>query len=166
MRTIYIETSIISYLAGRPSHDLLIAACQQSTRDWWDEHRLRFSLYTSQLVVAESARGDPEVARRRLDYLRGIPELHITSEIRGVAESLLKQGALPQKAQADALHIAVAAVHHIDLLLTWNCRHIDNPVTKPVVRSVCAVAGFPCPEICTPIQLIEAITNEEEQEEE
>jgi hypothetical protein len=92
MRTIYIETSIISYWAGRPRHDLLIAACQQSTRDWWDDDRLRFNLYTSQLVVAEAGRGDPETARKRLDYLRGIPELHITSEIRGVAESLVKQG--------------------------------------------------------------------------
>ena len=65
-------------------------------------------------------------------------------------------------ARADALHIALAAIHHVDLLLTWNCRHIDNPVTKPVVRSVCAVVGFPCPEICTPMQLWEAITDEEE----
>lgn len=74
----------------------------------------------------------------------------------------MEQGALPQKAQADALHIAVAAVHHMDLLLTWNCRHIDNPVTKPVVRSICATMGFSCPEICTPLQLLEAMIDEKE----
>ena len=162
MRTVYVETSIVSYLAGRPSHDLLIAACQQSTRDWWDECRWRFDLCTSQLAIAEAGRGDLDTARRRLDYLKGIPELHITPEIRDVAKALVTQRALPSRAEADALHIAIAAVHHVDLLLTWNCRHIDNPVTKPVIRSVCAAAGFPCPEICTPIQLLEAMANEEE----
>jgi predicted nucleic acid-binding protein len=162
MQTMYIETSIVSYLAGKPSHDLLVAAWQQSTRDWWEGHRSRFRLHISELVIAEAKRGDSEVARKRLDYLKGIPELHITSEARDLAKALVEQGALPQKAQADALHIAVAAVHHTDLLLTWNCRHIDNPVTKPVVRSVCAAIGFPCPEICTPIQLLEAIVDEEE----
>jgi len=162
MRTVYIETSIVSYLASKPSHDLLIAACQQSTHDWWEGYRSRFRLHTSELVVAEAKRGDSEVARRRLDSLKGIPELHITPEGRDVAVALLEQGALPQKAQADALHIAIAAVHHMDLLLTWNCRHIDNPVTKPIVRSVCAAIGFPCPEICTPIELLEATVHEEE----
>lgn len=162
MRTAYIETSVISYLVGRPSHDLLIAACQQATHDWWEVQRHRFDLYTSQLVLAEAGRGDPEAAEQRLNYLRGIAELHITSETRELAGALVEQGALPSQARADALHIAVAAVHHIDLLLTWNCRHIDNPVMKPIVRSVCATVGFPCPEICTPIQLLEAIPNEQE----
>ncbi len=162
MRTVYIETSVVSYLAGKPSHDLLIAACQQATRDWWEAYRHRFDLYTSQLVIAEAGRGDPEAAKQRLNYLRGIAELHITSEMRDVARALVEQGALPSEAHADALHIAVAAIHHVDLLLTWNCRHIDNPVTKPVIRSVCAAVGFSCPEICTPIQLLEAITDEEE----
>jgi len=143
---------------------LLIAACQRSTRDWWETCRSLFSLHISELVVAEARRGDCETAGKRLDYLRGIPELHVTPESRDVAKALVEQGALPQKAQTDALHIAVAAVHHMDLLLTWNCRHIDNPVTKPIVRSVCAVIGFPCPEICTPIQLLEAIVDEEERD--
>ena len=162
MRTVYIETSVVSYLTSRSSHDLLIAACQQATRDWWDGYRSRFRLHTSELVIAEAGRGDSETAKRRLDYLRGIPELRLTPESRDIAKALVEQGALPQKAQADALHIAVAAVHHMDLLLTWNCRHIDNPVTKPVVRSICATMGFSCPEICTPIQLLEAIIDEEE----
>jgi predicted nucleic acid-binding protein len=162
MRTVSIETSVISYLTGRPSHDLLIAACQQSTRDWWEGCRSRFHLHTSELVIAEARRGDVEIAGKRLDCLRGIPELHVTAESRDLAKALVERGALPQKAQTDALHIAVAAVHHMDLLLTWNCRHIDNPVTKPTVRSVCAVIGYPCPEVCTPIQLLEAIVDEKE----
>jgi len=162
MQTVYIETSVVSYLASRPSHDLLIAACQEATRDWWDGYRSRFHLHTSELVVVEAGRGDPETAKRRLNYLHGIPELHLTPEGRDLAKALVEQDAVPRRAQADALHIAVAAVHNMDFLLTWNCRHIDNPVTKPVVRSVCAAIGFACPEICTPLQLLEAMIDEKE----
>ena len=160
-KTLYVETSIVSYLAGRASRDLLIAACQQATRDWWQDQRERYDLFTSQLVVAEAAAGDPESAKRRLAYLEGIPELLVTAEVRDLARALVTQGALPPKAGADALHIAVAAVHRMDLLLTWNCRHIDNPATKPMVRSVCLAAGYSCPEICTPIEILEAASDEE-----
>jgi predicted nucleic acid-binding protein len=159
--TVYIDTSIVSYLAGRPSRDLLIAACQQATRDWWQDQRKRYTLFTSQLVIAEAAGGEPEAAQKRLAYLEGIPKLVLTTEVRELARALVERGALPPKAEADALHIAVAAVHHVDLLLTWNCRHIDNPSTKPMVRSVCMSAGYPCPEICTPIEVLEAPSDEE-----
>ena len=161
MQTVYIETSVVSYLAGKPSGDYLVAACQQATHAWWTHHRHGYELYTSPLVVTEARRGDPEASEKRLSYLKGIPELRITSEIRDMAAALVEQGALPKKAGADALHIAAAAVHHIDLLLTWNCRHIDNPSTKPVVRSVCAAQGYVCPEMCTPIELLEAMNDEE-----
>ena len=161
VKTLYVETSIVSYLAGRASRDLLIAACQQATRDWWQDQRERYELFTSQLVVAEAAAGDPESAKRRLAYLEGIPELLVTTEVRDLARTLVTQGALPPKSEADALHIAVAAVHRMDLLLTWNCRHIDNPSTKPMVRSVCLSAGYSCPEICTPIEILEAASDEE-----
>ncbi len=140
-RTVYIETSIVSYLTARPSHDLLTAACQQATRDWWEKLRSGYELFTSELVVAEARRGDPGAAEKRLDTLRSIPELRITDEAKGLAKTLVIGRAVPRKAEADALHIAVAAVHEIDLLITWNCRHIDNPVAKPGVRFVCEKAG-------------------------
>ena len=113
MKTVYIETSILSYLTARPSRDLLAAAHQQITRTWWDFHRARFEVFVSQLVDEECRRGD-----------------------------------------ADAAHIALAAVHGMDYLLTWNCRHIDNAETKPIMRAVCAGHGYPCPEICTPEELM------------
>ncbi len=161
VKTLYVETSIVGYLAGKASRDLLIAACQQATRDWWQDQRERYELFTSQLVVAEAAAGDSESAKRRLAYLEGIPELLVTTEGRDLARALVTEDALPPKAAADALHIAVAAVHRMDLLLTWNCRHIDNPATKPMVRSVCLAAGYACPEICTPIEILEAASDEE-----
>jgi predicted nucleic acid-binding protein len=160
MQTIYVETSVISYLASKQSRDYLVAACQKATHDWWIHHRRGYELYTSELVVVEARRGAPEASEKRLSYLKGILELRITSETRDMASALVEEGALPKKAEADALHIAVAAVHHIDLLLTWNCRHIDNPSTKPIVRSVCTTQGYRCPEICTPIELLEAMNDE------
>ena len=154
MSSVYIETSVVSYLTGRPSPRLVTAAHQQITRDWWEFHRQRFELFVSPLVELEASRGNSEAAARRLAALRDLPSLALLPEAEGLAEQLLLQGALPAKAEDDAAHVAIAAVHGVDYLLTWNCRHIDNAETKPVIRSVCAVSGYPCPEICTPEELM------------
>ncbi len=153
--TIYIETSIISYLAAWPSPDLMTAACQQITTKWWQGYRKLYNVVTSALVVAESREGDPQIAKKRLDLLKGISALKTTEDAKELARALTQKGALPQKAQADALHIAIAAVYSADYLLTWNCRHIDNPETKPLVRKVCFSEGYTCPEICTPFEIME-----------
>ncbi len=151
---VYIENSVVSYLAARPSRNLVTAAWQRITADWWLARRNDFNLYISELVVAEAERGDPEAAAERLKYLQGIPEVPITREVRDLAEALVSEGALPAKAVADAFHIAAAAVNGIEYLLTWNCRHIDNAELKPLVRSVCAIHGYQCPETCTPQELM------------
>ena len=159
--SIYIETSIISYLAARLSPNLLIAASQQVTAEWWDKSRSNFALFVSELVITEARGGDPQEAARRLEQLRGIPELRISADARDLASTLIVEGAIPPKAGADALHVAIAAVHGIDFLLTWNCRHINNPVTKPRIRAVCAASGHTCPEICTPIEMVEVNQHEQ-----
>jgi len=154
--TIYIETSIISYLAAKPSSDLTTAACQHVTTTWWESSRRFYDVVTSALVVTESREGNTQMAKRRLDFLKGIPVLRTTEKAVDLARVLTEESAaLPRKAQADALHIAMAAVHNVDYLLTWNCRHIDNPATKPLIREVCASQGYVCPEICTPFEIME-----------
>ena len=153
-RRVYIETSVITYLVARPSRNILAAAWQQVTQEWWDEQRARFELFTSALVLAEAAQGDPAAAQRRRDTLQNIPDLEITEEVVALAKRLVNEGALPREATDDALHVAVAAVHGVDYLLTWNCRYLDNAERKPRVRSVCAAAGYRCPEICTPLELM------------
>ena len=158
--SVYIETSIVSYLAARPSANLLTAACQQVTADWWESKRHLYDLFTSELVIVEAKAGDVDAVGRRLDLLRGIAELTISDDVRRLAVAFIAQGALPDKAQADAIHIAVAAVHNVDYLLTWNCRHIGNPATKPAVRAVCTREGYRCPETCTPFEIMEAISDE------
>ncbi len=154
MKSVYIETSIVSYLTARPSPDVRAAAWQQLTVQWWEQEKPKYELFTSELVLAEPAAGDCEAAQRRLDSLKDIPGLAISDEAKLLAARLVADGAMPTHAEVDALHVATASVHAIDYLLTWNCRHIDNAATKPIVRSICAVAGYTCPEICTPLELL------------
>ncbi len=153
-QTVYIETTVFSYLTAHPSRNLVTAAWQQVTSEWWESRRDRFELYISELVVAEAERGDQDAAERRLAQLQGIPELSVTEETISFAEKLIVEGALPPKAADDAMHIALVAVHCIDYLLTWNCRHIDNAEMKPLIRKVCADSGYMYPEICTPQELM------------
>ena len=154
MKTVYIETSIVSYLTARPARDLLAAAWQNATSRWWETQRQRFELCTSQLVVDESSSGNAEAAGRRLAALAKTPHLPMPDPVTELASILLAEGALPEKAIDDAVHVAVCAYHCVDYLLTWNCRHIDNAEMKPLMRSVCAAHGHKCPEICTPLELM------------
>jgi hypothetical protein len=160
MKSIYIETSIPSYLTGRPSRDLRTAAWQQITVQWWEEAREHYELFTSELVISEASEGRPEAAQRRLDSLRSVTELVVDPEMESLAAKLIAEGGFPAPAEVDALHVAIAAVQGIDLFLTWNCRHINNAETKPIVRSICAIAGYTCPEICTPQELLPEDANE------
>jgi len=153
-KSVYIETSVISYLTARPSSDLLASAWQKATVDWWETRRNRFELYTSDLVLEEAARGQTEAAARRLESLAGIPILALSEEVRSLSKALLREGALPGKALDDSLHIAVAAVYGNDYLLTWNFRHLDNAEMKPLIRNICFKNGHACPEICTPQELM------------
>ena len=155
-KTVYIETSIVSYLTARPTSDLLAAAWQKTTVDWWDTQRNRFDLYTSDVTVEEAGRGNLEAAAQRLEALSGIPILPITEAVVALSKELLQGKALPSKALDDSLHMAISAVHGVDYLLTWNFRHLDNAETKPIIRSVCSIHGYTSPEICTPQELIGA----------
>lgn len=158
-KTVYIETSIISYLTARPSSNLLAAAWQKASIDWWDTRRARFDLFASEIVLEEAGRGDDMAVARRLQTLVGIPLLAMTDEVLALAEALIEAGAIPRKAIGDSLHIAVSAVHGVDYLLTWNYRHIDNAETKPIIRRICLTKGYGYPEICTPHELMGVYEN-------
>jgi hypothetical protein len=151
---LYIETTIPSYLVARTSRELIIAGHQQSTRYWWTKDRSRFDCYISRLVLDEAAAGDPDAAGERLQVLAGIPELPATEHALNLATALVAEGAIPEKARTDAAHIAIAAVHHMDFIVTWNFRHIANAEKEPHIRKVCHIHGWPCPVICSPEQLM------------
>ena len=158
-KTVYIETSIVSYLTARPSRDLLAAAWQQVTIDWWDTQRDRFELYASDIVLEEAGKGDDIAAARRLKALDEIPLLAITNEVLSFSEKIIIAGAIPKSAIGDSLHVALSAVHGIDYLLTWNYRHIDNAETKPQIRMICQENKYVYPEICTPQELMGVYEN-------
>ena len=151
--TVYIETSIVSYLTAWRSRDLVRAAHQQVTRDWWAA-RGSFELFTSQFVLDEAAAGDEGQAASRLAALENAVLLEVTEDGIGLAENLVASGALPPKARVDALHIAMAAVHGMDYLLTWNCKHIANASLRGRIEDLCRAAGFEPPIICTPLELV------------
>jgi hypothetical protein len=151
---VYIETSVISYLTARPSRDLITAAHQQLTLDWWENRRLHFDLYISQLVVREASAGDEDAAKRRLNVIEIIPLLELNERSLALARSLIEEGPLPEKASEDALHIAVATVHGMDFLLTWNCKHIANAEMRNLITEVCRSYGYEPPITCTPEELL------------
>ncbi len=157
MQSIYIETTIPSYLTARNNPDLRVAAWQQITLQWWNEERVKYDIFISELVTAEASKGNYQAARRRLKSLENIAELAIDVDMRELANALMRGGGIPESSETDALHIAIAAVHQVDYLLTWNCRHINNAVTKPMVRRLCQEAGHICPEICTPLELLSEV---------
>ena len=148
----YVETSIVSYLTAVPSRDLVLAAHQQITRDWW-AGRGAFDLYISQFVLDEAAAGDAKAAARRMEVLRDTTLLDVTDEAAALARELLTGRAMPSKAQVDAFHVAVATVHGMDYLLSWNCAHIANATMRGTIETICRAAGFVPPVICTPLEL-------------
>ena len=150
---IYLETTIISYLAARPSKDLITAAHQQVTRDWWQNRRRDFDLFSSQLVTQESSAGDTAVAQTRLQLLSDISLVQVNVDCVSLARALVEKGPIPEKATVDALHIAIATVHGMDYLLTWNCKHIANAEMQTAVSRIYRSVGYEPPVICTPEEL-------------
>jgi hypothetical protein len=151
---VYIETSIPSYLTARRSRDLITAANQELTQEWWETRKDDFDFVISEFVSREAAAGDPNAAQNRLAAIAGIPELDITDEVGQLAQILIEKVPLPEKAQLDAFHIAVATIHGIDYLLTWNCTHINNAELRPRIEALCRLQGYEPPIICTPQELL------------
>lgn len=150
---IYVETTIPSYLCARPSNIVTIAGKQEVTRQWWEEQRHRFDLYISQFVIDEAERGDPDLSRLRLACLEGIPLLAVDEGVGLITDAILSSSLIPKKAATDAAHIAVAARHGMDYLVTWNCRHIANAEIISRMTGVLAGSGYSVPVICTPDEL-------------
>ncbi len=152
--TVYIETSVIGYLTARSTKNLIIAANIEMTRDWWEGRRHLFELYISQVVVAEVARGDGEMAAKRLECIADLPLLEVTEAVDDLAAAFMARSNLPAKAGDDAIHIAIATVHRLNYLLTWNCKHIANAQIQTKLMDICADFGYRLPIICTPYELM------------
>ncbi len=151
---IYIESTIPSYIVARPARDLLQAARQQITRDWWDLRSSHHALFASQIVLDEIVGGEVAMAHKRLDLMANIPLLDLTDEARSLTQVVLGSGLLPPRADRDAAHIALATVHEMDILLSWNCRHIANAAIQRGLRQLVESSGLALPVLCTPEEII------------
>ena len=152
--SVYIETTIVSYLTAWPSQDVVRLAQEILTRHWWANARDHFELWTSELVLQEAARGDPKAAADRLAALAGLPLVSINAEVSALAQHMALALKLPKRAGADAVHLAAAVIHRNSFLLTWNCRHLANAVLADKIQKVCESHGHKSPRIVTPQQLM------------
>ncbi len=152
---VYVETSVISYLTARPSRDLIVAANQQITNDWWESRKGAFDVFISRLVEREAGEGDADASKKRLNAIKGIPLLILSPEAREFSKKLMTEVSLPQKAVEDALHIAIATFNGMDYLLTWNFKHIANAAIRYKVERLCREDGYTPPTICTAQELME-----------
>ena len=158
---LYLESTIISYLISRPSRDLFIAAHQQMTQVWWEDHRDKYDIYVSQYVLQEIGTGDEEAVQRRLRVVEGLPLLQLSDQVSVLASALIEGRAVPAQAVRDAFHIAIATIQGMDFLLTWNMKHLANAMMRNAITSICLSHGYATPVICTPEELSEGMTNVE-----
>jgi predicted nucleic acid-binding protein len=154
-RRVYIETTVVSYFTARPSRDIIMAGHQETTRDLWPDLTAKYETYISAIVYEEAGKGDPDQAKMRLAAIEAFPMLDIDKESRFLAERIIAGRGIPAEYPEDALHIAVAAVNGMDVLVTWNFAHLNNPFTRIAVRRIVEREGYFCPEICSPQELLE-----------
>ena len=153
--SIYIESSIVSYLTSDPSTNIITAARQPLTREWWNKRRIDYDLYISEFVISEAAACDPQAALLRLNALSGIPEIELNELAADFADLLVSEGPLPPSAALDALHIAVAVTGGIEYLLTWNFAHLANASIRRQIERKCRLSEYEPNIICTPEEIME-----------
>ncbi len=151
---VYLETSIVSYLTAFPSSDLITAGHQLTTFDWWENHRQNFEVVASELVIQEAGLGNMQMAQKRLAILKAVKILDINDEARNLAKMLVAKKAVPEKAAADALHIAIAAAEKIEFLATWNFKHIANAKMQAKIKEVIRAEDYEPSHICTLEELL------------
>jgi len=151
---VYIETTVVSYLTGRSSRDVVVAGHQQATLDLWERLGSDFQPFVSALVVKEAQAGDPEMAAKRMNAIDGFPIIRTTAEAEALAERIIGGNAVPAEHPEDALHIALAAIGGVDFLATWNFSHINNPFTRMMIRQIVESEEYVCPEIVSPDELL------------
>jgi len=153
--TLYLETSVVSYLTARPSRDVVVRGHQKTTGEFWRTRLDQFDVFISRVVVDEAAQGDPDCAEARLSAIAPFPLLPVTPDAERLAEAYRRRAALPADAFRDSLHIALAAVHNLGYLITWNCSHIAGAAARRKIAEINRLEGVGEPMLCTPEELME-----------
>ena len=152
---VYLEPTVVSYLAARLSKNPVLAARQRASRQLWEDYTDRFEFVISDIVSNEVQLGDPNAAQRRLEVISSLRVLELLPEIDVLGQKLLDTGAVPRNSEPDAQHIAIATVHGVEYLVSWNHKHIVNENRRERINSVCRATGFQPTTICTPMELME-----------
>ena len=158
---VYLEPTVVSHLVARPSDDAILASWQRASQQLWEDYADRFEFVISRIVHAEIQRGDPTAVRQRLEAVSLLRILEMFPEADILAQVLLDAGAVPRNSLTDAQHIAIATVHSVAYLVSWNHKHIVNENKREHINQVCREAGFQPITICTPIALMEDIQMKE-----
>jgi hypothetical protein len=153
LKTVYLETSIISYLTAIPTNNLIASAYQKISRKWWKESLFKYDPYISQAVIDEIKRGDKKAALRRLNAVEGIELADISLETYQLSTNYFEILDIPEKARLDTLHIACAVLNELDYIVSWNFKHIANVRTREKISTYNAIRGLKNPMICTPEEL-------------
>ncbi len=159
--TVYVETTIVSYLTSRPSNDAVIFSRQEATKQLWNEYSDNFEFMVSVIVVSEIERGDPGEAQRRLNAVANLTALQTSPISDTLAQELIDADAVPHNSPQDAQHIAIATVHGLDYLISWNHKHIVSENKRQHINRVCSAAGYQPTIICTPTDIIEELRMKE-----
>ena len=154
MQKVYIETSVVSYFVGEISKNIIIAGHQASTKDFWGKLNIEIEPIVSALVIKEASQGDKEKAESRIKAIEGFTVIDISIQAEDLADLLVEKNGIPKEFPEDALHIAIAAVEKIDFIATWNFKHINNPFTKNKIKQIIEDAGFSCPVLASPEELL------------
>ena len=158
-KSVYIDTSVVSYLTARPTLDMMTAARQVETIEWWTMESRHFDLFSSEVAIEEASRGNADAAKRRVEVLREMTILTLNDDAAELALALVTGRAVPAEAKVDADHIAIATVNNIDYILTWNLSHIANSVTIPIISEICEREGYNRPIITIPSMLRGGLDN-------
>ena len=148
--TVYLETSVISYLTNRPSTNAITLGRQLLTQQWWEERSAHYDLVISDFVIQEIRAGHPEAVARRVAAVQHLRILDSANpDIERLAIGLINSKAIPAHAELDALHIATCAVNQVQFLASWNFTHIVNAQQMQKIHIASLKLGFQCPQLIT-----------------
>lgn len=153
--SLYLETTVVSYYTSRPTRDIIVLAHQEITREWWPKAIKRFDIFISEVVIEEASMGDLEAAKKRMEEIKNFPHLELNDKVEETAKIYMESLEIPTKSFRDAAHLAVASVHNMDYLVTWNCTHLANGEVIKRLMTINGSLGIHTPIICTPEELME-----------
>ena len=156
-KTVYIESSVVSYLTAKSSRDLVIAAYQQITREWWNSESTKYDCFVSDFVFDEISRGDSNAASERMKAIENFKKLSLNQTVLDLAKHYEKGLGIPEKSKLDLYHLAISVGNGMDYILSWNFKHIANAFIREKLFEINSALGLRTPTICTPEELIGGI---------